>query len=79
MHDELFFECPEDRAEDFAKVVKEIMEQPPTPDWEVPIVVEYGIGDNYSEANKQNARAKGATRAGAVLYYRVITQKGENR
>ena len=55
------------------------MEQPPTPDWEVPIVVEYGIGDNYSEANKQNARAKGATRAGAVLYYRVITQKGENR
>ncbi|MBW2095131.1 MAG: hypothetical protein JRI80_09600, partial [Deltaproteobacteria bacterium] len=37
VHDELIFEVPEDRAEDFAEVVKEIMEQPPTPDWDVPI------------------------------------------
>ena len=50
VHDELIFECPEDRAEDFAKVVTKIMEQPPTPEWEVPIVVEVGIGNNYSEA-----------------------------
>ena len=26
--------------------------QPPTPDWDVPIVVEVGIGNNYSEAKK---------------------------
>ncbi len=50
VHDELIFEVPEDHAEEFAKVVKEIMEQPPTPDWDVPIVADVGIGDNYSEA-----------------------------
>ena len=50
VHDELIFEVPGDRAEEFAQVVKKIMERPPTPEWEVPIVVEVGIGDNYSEA-----------------------------
>ena len=50
VHDELIFECPEDRAEDFKTIVKKIMEQSPTPDWDIPIVAEVKTGNTYSEA-----------------------------
>lgn len=62
VHDELVFECPEERVEEFRKVVKETMEMPPTAGWEdfmeknkhaewdIPLVVDVKPGDNYSEA-----------------------------
>jgi len=50
VHDELIFECPEERAEEFTKVVEETMEMPPTPEWDIPLEVDVNIGDNYSEA-----------------------------
>lgn len=49
VHDELVFEVPEEQTESFAKSIQSIMESAVQLD--VPLVVDYGIGDNWLEAH----------------------------
>ncbi|HZB91423.1 MAG TPA: DNA polymerase I [Stellaceae bacterium] len=53
VHDELVFEAPEDEAERTAAVVKEVMEQAPSPALQlsVPLTVETGVAANWDEAH----------------------------
>lgn len=48
VHDELIIDCPEDKAETVAKIVRECMEN--VFDLKVPLIAEVGIGDNWLEA-----------------------------
>jgi DNA polymerase-1 len=50
VHDELVFEAPESEAAQTAEVVRQVMEQAtlPVAQLGVPLVVETGIGDNWS-------------------------------
>ncbi|GHV12646.1 DNA polymerase [Fibrobacterales bacterium] len=50
VHDELVFECPAERAEEFAKMIKFEMENA-MPEISVPIKANAGIGDNWLEAH----------------------------
>lgn len=49
VHDELLFEVPEEKAKETAELVKSIMEN--IVSLKVPLIVEYGIGDNWLEAH----------------------------
>ena len=49
VHDELVFEVPQDQASHFAMALKDVMEKVMT--LEVPLVVEFGIGDNWDAAH----------------------------
>ena len=40
IHDELVFEVPQERCQEFLSVVKKVLEQPPVPGFQVPMVVE---------------------------------------
>jgi DNA polymerase-1 len=48
VHDELLFEVPKARAEDFAEVVREKMQAATV--LNVPLTVDVGIGENWKEA-----------------------------
>ncbi len=52
IHDELVFEVPARRADRFARRMKRTLEEPPTPDFRVPIVVEPKAGDRFGELAK---------------------------
>jgi DNA polymerase I-like protein with 3'-5' exonuclease and polymerase domains len=49
IHDELVFEVPEVRMADFVRVMQPVLEQRPTPDFAVPIVVEPKVGTKFGE------------------------------
>ena len=49
IHDELLFECPEDKIDLLAKIVKETMEN--CCKLNVPLLVDIGIGKNWGEAH----------------------------
>jgi DNA polymerase I len=49
VHDELVFEVPQNQAPTFAMALKEVMEKVMT--LEVPLVVEFGIGENWDAAH----------------------------
>ncbi len=49
VHDELVFEVPEDRSDEAAKAVKQVMET--AADLRCPLVVEPHIGKNWSDAH----------------------------
>jgi DNA polymerase-1 len=49
VHDELVFEVRREQVEDWARSIKQTMEQVVSLD--VPLVVDYGIGDNWDEAH----------------------------
>ena len=49
IHDELLFEFPNSEKETLIKLVKNKMEQ--ALHLTVPVIVEYGIGDNWYEAH----------------------------
>jgi DNA polymerase I len=49
IHDELVFEVPEGQATQFMQAVKPVLEQPPTPGFSVPIVVEPKRGTRFGE------------------------------
>jgi DNA polymerase-1 len=50
VHDELVFECPKDKAEAFAALIKSEMENAVT-GWAVPLKVEVGTGLNWGHAH----------------------------
>lgn len=49
VHDELVFEVPQDQASNFALALKDVMEKVMT--LEVPLVVDFGIGENWDAAH----------------------------
>jgi len=49
IHDELVFEVPWDRMIEAFRFVKECMEQKPFEKFDVPIVAEAAVGDNFGE------------------------------
>jgi len=49
VHDELVFEIAEDRLEECATVIRNIMESAAR--LKVPLVVDVGVGDNWDEAH----------------------------
>lgn len=49
IHDELVFEVSKDRTDSFIAVMKPLLEQPPTPEFKVPIVVEAKRGERFGE------------------------------
>lgn len=49
VHDELVFEAPENEVEIAAKLIKQIMEN--VVDYDVPLIAEVGIGDNWTQAH----------------------------
>jgi DNA polymerase-1 len=49
VHDELLFECPDDEAKDYAKDIKEMMEN--VYQLKVPLKVNVGIGKNWDDAH----------------------------
>jgi DNA polymerase I-like protein with 3'-5' exonuclease and polymerase domains len=49
IHDELVFEVPEGRASEFVGAMRRILEQPPTPDFRVPIKVKPKRGRAFGE------------------------------
>ena len=53
VHDELVFECPKDEINDVSKLIKKEMEQANLPLFplNIPIVVDFGEADNWSEAH----------------------------
>jgi len=53
VHDELIFECPAERAEDAAQLIKTVMETAAEPlcPISVPLEVDAGIGDSWAEAH----------------------------
>ncbi|MDX1737459.1 MAG: DNA polymerase I, partial [Alphaproteobacteria bacterium] len=53
VHDELIFECPEGKAEDVCKLLKETMENATLPALKLglPLVVDGGIADNWRDAH----------------------------
>jgi len=48
VHDELLFEVPESRADEFAEIVRDKMQSAVKLD--VPLTVDVGIGKNWKEA-----------------------------
>lgn len=50
VHDELIFEVDENKVADYAKIIKNIMEN--THEFKVPIVAEVLVGDNWNELKK---------------------------
>jgi DNA polymerase-1 len=53
VHDELVFECPKDEIHDVSKLIKKEMEQANLPlvPLNIPILVDFGEADNWSEAH----------------------------
>jgi DNA polymerase-1 len=49
VHDELLFEVPEIECDQAVKRIKAIMELPPTPDFDIPLVVDVEVGPSYGE------------------------------
>jgi len=49
VHDELVFEMPSDKAQDYAEVIRSMMEN--AVELDIPLVVEVGIADNWQEAH----------------------------
>ena len=49
VHDELVWECPEDRAAPFLRAVKSVLERPPSRDFAVPIRVSLKWGRRFGE------------------------------
>ena len=49
IHDELVWEVPYLRYAEFVYAVKTVLEQPPSPEWRVPIIVEPKIGFKFGE------------------------------
>lgn len=47
VHDELVFVVPATRVETFVRHAVSVMEQPPSPDFQIPIKVEVKVGHNY--------------------------------
>ncbi|MCB9807432.1 hypothetical protein H6768_06220 [Candidatus Peribacteria bacterium] len=50
VHDELVVECPETENEIVKKILHETMEH--IVEWDVPMAIEVGIGENWLEAKK---------------------------
>ena len=50
VHDELLFEVPRARAEEFAVIVRESMQSAAV--MNVPLTVDIGIGDNWKDAKQ---------------------------
>ena len=48
VHDELVFEVHKDEQKDFCKMIRKYMES--VVDWEIPLSVSVGSGQNWSEA-----------------------------
>ena len=53
VHDELIFEVPEEQAEQSVQLIKSVMENAASPvvQLSVPLVVDAGIADSWSEAH----------------------------
>ena len=49
VHDELVFEMPADKAQDYAEVIRSMMEN--AVELDIPLVVDVGIADNWQEAH----------------------------
>jgi DNA polymerase I-like protein with 3'-5' exonuclease and polymerase domains len=49
IHDELVFEVPKERADAFIAAIRPVLEQPPVPDFKVPIIVEAKRGERFGE------------------------------
>lgn len=49
IHDELVFEVPRERANDFIRTIKRTLEEPPVPEFRIPIVVEPKRGLSFGD------------------------------
>ena len=49
VHDSLVFYLPEDRVAEAGRLIKELMERQPFPEFDVPLVAEAAAGKNYGE------------------------------
>ena len=54
IHDEFVFEAPEP-ADRFIREMKKVLEQPPTSDFRVPIIVEAKIGERFGDLHELEA------------------------
>lgn len=52
IHDELIFEVPKDKVTEAAAFVKSCMEQPPFPEFDVPIIAEAASGVRFGDLNE---------------------------
>jgi DNA polymerase-1 len=50
VHDELVVECPDTETEEVTKILHEVMEH--IVDWDIPMMVEVGVGKNWLDAKK---------------------------
>ena len=71
IHDELVFEVPQERASEFLSIMKKVLETPPVPEFQVPMVVEakrgFAFGDLVTvEATTPTVVAASAVEAGAT-------------
>jgi DNA polymerase I-like protein with 3'-5' exonuclease and polymerase domains len=56
IHDELLFEAPLDRVEEFIPTMRAELERPPDPTWRVPIVVDASRGGRFGDLAKVKAK-----------------------
>jgi DNA polymerase I len=49
VHDELIYEVPEAKAEEYALAIKDLMERPFSEQMEVPIIAAVSVADNWLE------------------------------
>ena len=52
IHDELLFEVPEQRASVFMRTMKRILELQPSPDFQIPILVDPKRGRSFGEMRR---------------------------
>ena len=49
VHDSLVFYVPEDKVMEAGRLIKDLMERQPFPEFDVPLVAEPGVGVNYGD------------------------------
>ena len=52
IHDELLFEVPSDRVDEFIPAMRAVLQLPPSPEWKVPILVDASQGPRFGDMVK---------------------------
>lgn len=61
VHDSLVFYVPEDRAVEAGRLIKELMEKQPFPEFDVPLVAEAGMGTDYGDLEDMDLTEMGVS------------------
>lgn len=61
VHDSLVFYVPEDRAVEAGRLIKDLMEKQPFPEFDVPLVAEAGMGTDYGDLEDMDLTEMGVS------------------